>query len=62
MRRTEMYMMVESEKKGGGESEVGMCTKFNFLPGRTENQEVRLRSVPNWTASTLMNVIRRRQR
>jgi len=56
MRRTVMYMTIESEKKE--RREVGMCSKFNFLPGRTENQDVRLRSVPNWTASTLMNVIR----
>ena len=55
-----MYMTVESGKKKKW-GEVGMCSKFNFLPGRKENQGVRLRSVPNWTASTLMNVIRRRQ-
>lgn len=39
-----------------------MCSDFYFLVGQTENQALRLRSIPNWTASTLMNVIRRRQR
>lgn len=51
IRRREKYVLVETEGSGGGE----MCSKFNFLLGRTGNKAAPLRSIPNWKASVLMN-------
>jgi hypothetical protein len=42
------YVLAET---GRGE----MCSKFNFLFGWKGNQAARLRSIPNWKASLLMN-------